>query len=148
MPAGRPTKLTLTLIQQISRTVAAGNYIETAAAFAGVTKETLYKWLRRGARAKQGLHREFVDALEKALVQSEMRDVALITAAGRESWQAAAWRLERKFPERWGRKDRVDLRLTITRAVEKVADETGMTPEEVLAEAEALLRELDHADRA
>ena len=39
--------------------------------------------------------------------------------------------------------DRVDLRLTIQRAAQQVAAELGLSVEEVLAEAEALLRALD-----
>lgn len=58
-------------------------------------------------------------------------------------WAADAWHLERSRPDDWGRKDRVDLRLTIERAAQQVADELGLTKEEVLAEAEALLKAAD-----
>ena len=33
----------------------------------------------------------------------------IIGSAAKDNWQAAAWRLERKFPKRWGRHDRLDL---------------------------------------
>ena len=59
------------------------------------------------------------------------------------SWQADAFVLERAFSERWGRKDRVDLTLTIQRAAQQVADELGLTAEEVIREAEHLLRKVD-----
>ncbi|MFS8631315.1 MAG: hypothetical protein LOD92_09215, partial [Bacillales bacterium] len=81
-----------------------GAYIETAAAYAGINKSTLYDWMRRGARAKSGKYKEFSNAIEKALAESEMRDLAVIAKASQENWQAAAWRLERKFPDRWGRR--------------------------------------------
>ena len=29
---------------------------------------------------------------------------------GKPTWQAAAWYLERKHPDRWGRRERVDLK--------------------------------------
>lgn len=87
-----------------------GNYIETAAAYAGISKQTLYNWLRRGARQKSGQYREFALAVEQALAEAEMRDLALIEQAARDGkWQAAAWRLERRFPKRWGRQDYLDL---------------------------------------
>lgn len=130
MSGGRPTKLSLEIQERIVSAITAGNYIETAAAFAGISKVTLYKWLRRGARAHAGAHHEFVNAIEKALASAEVRDVATIARAAsgydvertketagvggitvRETtkyrefaWQAAAWRLERKHPERWGRR--------------------------------------------
>jgi hypothetical protein len=81
-----------------------GNYIETASAYAGITKSTLYEWMKRGAREKRGKYKEFSNAVEKAMAEAEMWDVALIAQAAKENWQAAAWRLERKYPARWGRK--------------------------------------------
>lgn len=101
---GRPEKLTPELQQKIVDAIRMGAYIETAAAYAGINKSTLYDWMKRGARAKSGKYKEFSNAIEKALAESEMRDLAVIAKASRENWQAAAWRLERKFPDRWGRR--------------------------------------------
>ncbi|GGA31944.1 hypothetical protein GCM10007416_00600 [Kroppenstedtia guangzhouensis] len=107
----RPEKLTPELQQKVVDAIRMGNYIETAAAFSGISKDTLYRWLKQGRRAKRGKYREFSDAVEKALAESEMRDVAVIATAAKENWQAAAWRLERKFPDRWGRRQKVDAQL-------------------------------------
>lgn len=103
---GRPTKLTPEVARTIADYVKAGNYIETAAAAAGISKQTLYSWMKAGARATAGPHREFLDAVEKAQAESEVTDVLRISVAAKSQWQAAAWRLERKNPDRWGRKDR------------------------------------------
>lgn len=114
----RPTKLDADTQHQIVTAIRAGNYIETAAAFAGISKSTLFDWLKRGAREKARVSNnprakirkreapfvEFSDAVEKALAEAEVRDVAIIGKAAEEQWQAAAWRLERKFPDRWGRR--------------------------------------------
>ena len=106
-PRGRPSKLTHERQAKICDAIRAGNYMETAAAFAGIDKTTLYAWLRKGRKANRGKHREFVDAVEKAMADAEARDVAMIgKAAADGTWQAAAWRLERKHPDRWGRTDR------------------------------------------
>lgn len=118
MAAGRPTKWSPDVQAKIVQAIQAGGYIETAAAFAGISKTTLYDWLKRGAREKERLQKnnrarlrkgeapfvEFSNAIEKALAEAEMRDVVLIGKAAAEQWQAAAWRLERKFPQRWGRR--------------------------------------------
>jgi hypothetical protein len=54
------------------------------------------------------VHAEFSDAVEKALAESEVRDVAVISiAAAQGDWRASAWRLERKFPDKYGRRQRV-----------------------------------------
>lgn len=81
--------------------------METAAAYAGISKDTFFRWLRKGARAKSGIYKDFHDAVEKALADAEVRDVMLIANAAATDWKAAAWRLERKFPDRWGRKERL-----------------------------------------
>jgi len=43
----RPTKLNFNTHNKIITAIRAGNYIETAAAYAGVNKSTLYEWLKR-----------------------------------------------------------------------------------------------------
>lgn len=102
--------------------IRAGNYMETAAAAAGISKDTLYNWLRRGARYKAGeedyniekyqKYAEFKDKVEQAQAEAEIRDVMIISKAAQESWQAAAWRLERKFPDKWGKKEKSNVELT------------------------------------
>ena len=114
---GRPIKLDQNIHDKIYHAIRAGNYIETAAAYAGINKTTLYDWLKRGERArkesedsgrkvpkKEEAFVNFSNAIEKALAEAEMNDVKRITVAARKDWHAAAWRLERKFPARWGRK--------------------------------------------
>ncbi len=122
MAGGRPTKLNIDTHNKIISVIRAGNYIETAAACAGINKSTLYDWLKRGEREKQRVAQnprykirksekpyvEFSNAVEKALAEAEARGVMLISNAAKTQWQAAAWMLERKFPDRWGRK-RLDI---------------------------------------
>jgi len=40
----RPTKLTPAVQKKIVDAIKAGNYMETAAAYAGISKQTLYNW--------------------------------------------------------------------------------------------------------
>jgi transposase len=119
---GRPILLTPELHEEIIDNLRAGAYVETAAAAAGVNKTTFYEWLKRGARAKREdkwpkADQKFVDfsnAVKRAQADSEMRDLGLIGLAAATNWTAAAWRLERKHPERWGRRERHDVNLTGT----------------------------------
>jgi len=120
---GRPTKLTYELIDQIADLVREGNYIETASAVVGLDKVSLYRWLKRGAREEERLAKnpklkgkteekifiEFSNAVKKAMAESEADDLENIKKASREDWKASAWRLERRFPNRWGRKEKVDI---------------------------------------
>lgn len=117
---GRPTKLNAKRQEQICEAIRRGNYLETAAAIAGIDKVTLHDWLRKGrdlrdrqpSSGKLPPHRQalvdFSLAVEKAQAEAEARDVAVIDQAGQDGqWQASAWRLERKFPDRWGRRIQV-----------------------------------------
>lgn len=118
----RPSKLTKEIQNQIVVAVRAGNYMETAAAFAGISKDTFYKWLKRGARERQRLDDstnakprkkelpflEFSDAVTRAISEAEVRDVQNISKAGEAGdWRASAWRLARRHPERWGNTEKV-----------------------------------------
>lgn len=102
---GRPSKITPELQAELIKWLNAGNYIETAAHLAGVSKQTVYAWLKKGQKQSRGQFRDFLDAVKKAEAGAEARLLLLVEKAAAKNWQAAAWRLERKHPERWGRKD-------------------------------------------
>lgn len=106
---GRKEKISKQIIDTIVMTIRGGNYIETAAAMAGISKDTLYDWIKK-ADGRGGLYKEFSDAIKKALAESEVRDVLLIGEASKTQWQAAAWRLERRYPTKWGRRDFLDFK--------------------------------------
>lgn len=117
---GRPSKLTPQVLESISAVLRAGNYVETAAAFAGIDKVTLYDWMRQGARARAkghetGIYARFSHAIEKAMADAETVMTSAIFRAGRGhedtpgQWQALAWLLERKHPDKWGRRQRLDI---------------------------------------
>lgn len=115
---GQPTKLSPAVQEKICDAIRAGNYIETSASYAGVDKQTLYNWLKWGARDGKGAFWEFSKAVERAMADAEVRDVALIgRAASTGVWQASAWRLERRYPLRWGRRDQcqVDTHVATTK---------------------------------
>jgi len=98
---GRP-KLDPATTQRIVDLIRAGNYLEVAATAAGIHRSTLYRWLRHGRDQQRGRYRKFLTQVEKAQAEGESRDVALIAKAASEDWRAAAWRLERKAPRRYG----------------------------------------------
>ena len=83
---GRPigsTKLTLRIQNVIVDAIRQGNYIETAAACAGIHKDTFYNWIIKGANAPEGnRYHNFSDAVQKALAESESAAIAAIRQAG------------------------------------------------------------------
>lgn len=179
-PVGRPTKIdqvlrtrqrvhpvtghvdteNVTVADTIVEALRAGNYLEAAAAMAGVHRDTVHTWLKTGAQAHADLHAgtrtrrqltkldklcmEFSDAVAEAQDQAEGLDVGRLAqlAAGGITQEVVTekqvlqgegdqaklvvtertvrksttlpdgdtlrWRLERRFPDRWGRR-RVEL---------------------------------------
>jgi hypothetical protein len=90
--------------------ISVGSYLEVAAAAAGISKVTLLDWLRRGARKQTPELQAFAEGYWVAEQKAEITALGSITkAALAGQWQAAAWRLERKSPERWGRRDHLEL---------------------------------------
>lgn len=102
----RESKLTEETTERLVRLVRAGNYRETAAAACGIAPRTLRKWLQWGAEGKEP-YATFSETVDRAEAESEARDVAFIGTAGQSDWRAAAHRLERKHPKRWGKQVRI-----------------------------------------
>lgn len=111
--AGRPTSLTHEVSETIMAAVRVGNYLETAAALAGISVSTLRKWMRDGARDRKAgnetANAAFSAGVKKALAQAESESLQRVDKASEIVWQAACWRLERRWPDRWGR-ERVEIR--------------------------------------
>jgi transposase len=112
MKRGRKTKLTKQVQQKIVDAVRAGNYLEVAAAYAGVGENTLHEWIARGEgrdthRSKTALYTDFAEAVKMARAEAEATAVAVVRMAMSENWQAAMTFLERSFPSRWSRRTEV-----------------------------------------
>jgi transposase len=100
---GAPSKLTPEIQEKIVQLLARGNYVETAAAAAGVGRHTVYDWLKKGANQKRGKYREFADACTKAQADAEVLDLARLEKLSlKGDFRAITWRLERRNARRWG----------------------------------------------
>ena len=103
---GRPTKLNDELQEKICEGVRLGLTPERAAVLAGIHRDTFYDWKAKGEKAKTGRFFDFSDAVKKAQIRFEEDNLEIIRKAARgRTWQAAAWLLERRMPERYSRPD-------------------------------------------
>ncbi len=98
---GRPTKRTPEVEAKIIEAIRGGNYIETAVRYAGVSLSAFYEW--------QAEFVDFAEAIKRARAEAETRNVTIIQQAARTQWQAGAWWLERSFPDRFGRRERLEV---------------------------------------
>ncbi len=121
MAGGRPTLLTPQIIEDARRILPTVMYMEAVGDYLGIERTTWRVWLKRGSvearrlrkpnaksKPSESLYLEFFNTVKKALAEGEIHDAGVIKKASAEQWQAAAWRLERRFPDRWGKKDRVE----------------------------------------
>ena len=128
---GRPSKVSPELTQQVVDALLDGNYMETAAAVVGISKSTLYRWLRKAeelevnalelAAEAEDLEPDlysYVDpadwplldfrhSVKSAEAWAEAELLRKARAAGL-GWQAFMTILERRHPQRWGRRKSFD----------------------------------------
>ncbi|MFN2467033.1 MAG: hypothetical protein ABR521_02715 [Gaiellaceae bacterium] len=111
MSRKRPQRYTKTVHRRICEAVREGCYLGDAFGFAGIHRSTGFEWLRLG-REHPAEHPDFarlvadVESEESAFVH-EMHGHILGAARSREpqTWQAAMTILERRYPDRYGRRE-------------------------------------------
>jgi hypothetical protein len=119
------TKLTPARQRVLVDAVAAGATYEQAAMAAGVTYETLRVW-RKTIPA-------FSAALKKGEVDAMLENLALIKQAAEEQeWTAAAWLLERRWPQQWGRLKRVEVTAAATVHLGRLLETVAQALDDVL----------------
>lgn len=89
--------------EQVLTALKAGNTRRASCGYAGVSEDTFARWL--------DIQPDFAEQVKKAEADAEVRHVANIAkAAGKGTWQASAWWLERKQYQDWRRRDEVSLK--------------------------------------
>jgi len=75
-----------------------GAKIKAACQYAGINTKTYYDWKRRAAGNEEP-YRTFILGVEQAKGEFVVRNLQAIHAHTAIDWKAAAWLLERSFPE-------------------------------------------------
>jgi hypothetical protein len=131
----RRSKMTPEVKTKILNVLKGGGTECAAYTSAGICEATFYRWLQLGEQAKAPRYRKFLEEVRRAQQDAVIRNVTIVqkAAMGGEvlertrithpdgrvvetekksapNVQAAEWWLERKFPNDWGRRDRIDHR--------------------------------------
>lgn len=128
---GRKTKLTPKLQEQIVKYIEAGNYAKDACQMVGISERIYEIWNKEGLEIEAKCFDDndekveskwqkltefekakfrFFRSIKKAKSKAVIRNVLNIQKAGRESWTASAWWLERTHFKEWGDKKSVGVR--------------------------------------
>jgi len=102
---GRPSKLTPACTNAIVTAIKVGTPFVHAAHAAGISYDTFRKWIVRGMDEESGPFKKFFNDVKKAEGEFVLNNLAIIQKAAMDgAWQAAAWKLERRYPQDFGRK--------------------------------------------
>lgn len=103
MARARPTKFTQARVDAICESIKLGATYELAARAAGIHPDTLTEWRKNKP--------DFSESLKEAEAQGVLVSLAHIQAAAAQGiWQASAWILERRFPDDYGKRERMDVK--------------------------------------
>lgn len=102
---GNKSKLTKQLIKKACGLKKKGYTNAQICQACGISEETFYRWQR--GEELEGLALELCEGLKKAEADKQAAILAKIEEHGQEHWQALAWYMERMWPERFGRVDRL-----------------------------------------
>ncbi len=94
---GRKSLLTEELTKKIEGYAALGVPDKAIYEAVGIGHDTFYRWIKQNS--------EFAKRLNKARSLGQAKLVKLIWDAVPKTWQAAAWLLERRWPNEYGKKE-------------------------------------------
>ena len=98
---GRPKVITAENEEAILRTIRLGLHAERAAQAHGVNKRTF----QRHRKANP----DFVASIKEAEAAAESGFLSRIFVHMDKHWQSIAWMLERRWPERWSKREHVEV---------------------------------------
>jgi len=109
----RPTKLTQEMHDAILKCIIAGLSYRYTCDYVGISENTFMEWRRTGEadeeKGENTIYSRLFREVKKAESSAILMRLKNINDASKESWQAAAWFLERKYPDDFGKKEKHDL---------------------------------------
>lgn len=134
---GPKPKYTPDRIEKILDFLRSGNTRGTSARASGISPDTFSIWMAKYSDFSEAVKTAEQEAVTKYLAHIEQ-------AAIKGSWQAAAWVLERRHYQEWGRKDRIE----IIQSVRQLATDAGLSEDAAVQAAQDILKELRSQQRS
>jgi hypothetical protein len=116
----RKTKYTPETVKKVTDAIRLGATYELASSYAGISPALFYQWMKGKI--------EFLEAVKDAEGAGAVGWLARIEQAAQAgTWQAAAWKLERRYPQQYGRtvQEQHHRHEIVRREAEAIANEIG-----------------------
>jgi len=91
--------------EKILEKIREGNFLTTAASYAGITPHTLKRVLGEGREGKDRLYYEFWREVQQAEAEAEVNRLEQIQRHAETDWRAGLEILSRRWPERWAKRE-------------------------------------------
>jgi transposase len=128
---GRRSKYTPDVVQRVTEAIRLGATYEIACQYAGISHTLFHQWMNTKV--------EFLEAVKESEGRGAVQWLAVIEKAAKEgTWQAAAWKLERRYNKDYGNRTTVDFNLR--QEVKELAKDSGIPENVIMAEIEELVR--------
>lgn len=112
----KATKFTPERVERFLQAVRLGSTFRLAAQYAGFDHATFYRWLERDAT--------FATQVKEAEGAAVVGWLAKIEKAANDgAWQAAAWKMERRYPDDFGRRERIEQTVEVSGHLDTGPDE-------------------------
>lgn len=107
---GRTSKLTKELTDIICENIELGLSYNLTCQAAGISFQSFNEWMKAGEAGKDTKYSEFYNRVRIAEANCAAENLKRIREAAKQTWQASAWLLERRYPGDYGRKDSMNVR--------------------------------------
>ena len=99
--------------------ISEGDTVKNTCILCNIHESTFYLWVNKMRKVEQKIENgqrindneevfiEFIESVKKAIALFQSHHVRKIH--NEKHWTASAWLLERRFPETWGRKDKLEI---------------------------------------
>ena len=117
---GRPREMDYRTINKVLRSIERGNYEKQAVISAGLNYNTWLTWKNKG---KKGIrpYDEFLEKVEQSKAKAETDVVDILNESIQQgNCGVAQWMLARKYPKRWEKTERSEVKVDNTQKIELV----------------------------
>lgn len=130
LKAGRPLFVRRPdITTRICKLLRKGLPFTTVCRLVGVSRKTFLTWMELGYENHSPEYLNFYVRVTHAEARAEEKLLKKLDAHSKNDWRVSAWRLERRWPEHWGKRDavkaqhQVEMNVSVTHKKEDVARE-------------------------